>query len=689
MKRTMVFLIVFGLVLSFLPNRGFGAQVVSTKYGDINGDGAVNSIDFALMRSYLMGSTSDFPVSNGQTAGDVNQDGSVNSIDFAYMRSFLLGLISVFPAGDTIPSTPTPTPKTMYQAEQATLYNAVLETINAGYTDSGYVNYNNEIGSYIEWNVSTANYGAYKLTFRYANGTSDNRTMSISVNGNVVWSDLDFYGTGNWTTWNENSVVVNLNQGTNYIKATANTANGGPNVDYLKVEATTQVVTTPTPAPVFKNVSVHDPSIMKSNGTYYVIGSHLASAKTTDLMQWQQISSSVSNSNPLIPNVYTELKESFDWAETTTMWAGDIIQLKDGKYYMYYCLCKGDSPRSTLGVAVSNYPEGPYKDLGIILKSGMWGEKSADGTVYDAVKHPNAVDPDVFYDKNGTLWMVYGSYSGGIYILKMDESTGKPFSGQGFGKKLLGANHSRIEAPCMMYSPESGYYYLFLSFGGLGADGGYNIRVCRSKNPDGPFLDSAGKSMINCYGAPGTIFDDASIAPYGAKLIGNFNFVDSGIGYVSPGHNSVFYDQSTNKYFNIFHTRFPGQGEAHEVRVHQMFINEDGWPVMAPQRYAGETIGKYSANQVSGEYAFVNHGTDITANVKSSVRVSLNSDGTISGNVSGKWQLSGDNKITLTISGVTYKGVIIQQWDAGLKKYVITFSALAKGGNVSIWGSHL
>jgi len=33
--------------------------------------------------------------------------------------------------------------------------------------------------------------------------------------------------------------------------------------------------------------------------------------------------------------------------------------------------------------------------------------------------------------------MVYGSYSGGIYILKMNPSTGKQYPGQGYGKKLL------------------------------------------------------------------------------------------------------------------------------------------------------------------------------------------------------------------------------------------------------------
>ena len=77
--------------------------------------------------------------------------------------------------------------------------------------------------------------------------------------------------------------------------------------------------------------------------------------------------------------------------------------------------------------------------------------------------------------------MVYGSYSGGIYMLKMDPKTGFPYPNQGYGKKLLGGNHSRIEGPYIMYSPDTDYYYLFLSYGGLDVNGGYNIRVARSK----------------------------------------------------------------------------------------------------------------------------------------------------------------------------------------------------------------
>ena len=445
----------------------------------------------------------------------------------------------------------------------------------------------------------------------------------------------------------------------------------------------------------FESAQVHDPSVIKVGDTFYVFGSHLASAKTTDLMNWTQISSGVKNGNKLIPNVLTDMAESLEWSQTDTFWAPDVRQLKDGKFYMYYCTCKGDSPLSTLGVARSNNIEGPYKNLGIILKSGMQDISSETGRIYDATEDPNVVDPNTFFDKEGKLWMVYGSYSGGIFILKMNPDTGLPFPGQGYGKKILGANHSRIEGPYILYNPETDYYYLFLSFGGLDTKGGYNIRVVRSKTPDGPYYDAKGNDMINCHGEAGTVFADTAIEPFGVKLMGGYQFTKAeeelgkvSTGYLSPGHNSAIRDDKTGKYFILFHTRFSSRGEYFEVRTHQMFFNSDGWPVIAPQRYTGETIGKYSINDVAGDFKLINHGSDISAVMKESTSIKLNKNKTISGSQTGTWDIIGDNKAELTIEKVTYKGVILRQWDDDNKSYVITFSALSDKG-ISIWGSQV
>jgi arabinan endo-1,5-alpha-L-arabinosidase len=446
----------------------------------------------------------------------------------------------------------------------------------------------------------------------------------------------------------------------------------------------------PGPPPAYRDASVHDPSVIKVDDTFYVFGSHLAAAKTKDLMQWDMVADGVGPNNPLFDNVAEDLKETFSWAQATTLWAADVIQLRDGRFYMYYNACKGDSPRSALGVAVADAVEGPYKDLGIVLKSGMWGQASEDGSVYDAKVHPNVVDPDTFYDNDGRLWMVYGSYSGGIFILKLDEATGKPLPGQGYGKKLVGGNHSRIEGPYILYSPQTKFYYLFLSFGGLDARGGYNIRVARAERPDGPYSDAAGNAMLDVKANPTKpLFDDRTIEPYGVKLMGNFQFereagAGVGTGYVSPGHNSAYYDPATSRYLLIFHTRFPGQGERHQIRVHQMFMNQDGWPVVAPYRYAGEAAGPIG-DQVAGAYQYVNHGKAISAAIAESQPIRLEQDGAIAGAVSGAWERVGENGVTITIDGARYSGVFVRQWEPEAQAYALMFTALSQQG-VAIWG---
>ena len=448
---------------------------------------------------------------------------------------------------------------------------------------------------------------------------------------------------------------------------------------------------------VFTNVSVHDPSVIKVGGEFYVFGSHLAAARTTDLMNWTLVADGVSNTNPLIPNVTTELQTTFAWSQVTDLWAPDVVKLADGKFYFYYDSCRGDSPLSALGVAVADSVAGPYRNRQQFLRSGMSGLSEDGVTNYDAQVHPNVVDPQTFFDHAGNLWMIYGSYSGGIFILAMDATTGLPVPGQGYGKHLLGGNHARIEGAYVVYNPTTAFYYLFTSFGGFDANGGYNIRVARSQAPDGPYFDAAGTDMSTVRGNPNVPFDDSRIAPYGQKLMGNYQYAlatgESGQapGYVSPGHNSAYFDAADNRYFLFFHTRFPGRGEAHEVRVHELFFNSQGWPVAAPLRYAPITLAAPAVSadvtnaDVPGAYKYVDHGKDISAVIRNSQSIRLNADGSVGGAVAGTWLHRGNNLIDLTVAGITFNGVLSRQWNPNSNRFVVTFSAQSNGG-VSIWG---
>ncbi|MEU0075194.1 PQQ-dependent sugar dehydrogenase [Streptomyces sp. NPDC006332] len=136
---------------------------------------------------------------------------------------------------------------TDYQAEDATVSQGAVATNHTGYTGTGFVDYTNVTGSYVEFTVSATAAGTSSLALRYANGTSTDRPMDISVGGTVVASGVSFPATADWGTWATKSVNVPLKAGSNKIRATATTDSGGPNLDRVSLAAAadTQAPTRP------------------------------------------------------------------------------------------------------------------------------------------------------------------------------------------------------------------------------------------------------------------------------------------------------------------------------------------------------------------------------------------------------------------------------------------------------------
>ncbi|MFI9556783.1 glycoside hydrolase family 75 protein [Nonomuraea endophytica] len=136
---------------------------------------------------------------------------------------------------DFLEATTADAPATEYQAESAVLSQASVATNHAGYTGSGFVDYVNAPGGYIEWSVNVAEAGVHTLTVRYANGTTAARPMDLAVNGATAAAGVAFPGTGAWSTWTDKQVAVTLAAGVNTVRATGTTATGGPNVDRITV----------------------------------------------------------------------------------------------------------------------------------------------------------------------------------------------------------------------------------------------------------------------------------------------------------------------------------------------------------------------------------------------------------------------------------------------------------------------
>jgi arabinan endo-1,5-alpha-L-arabinosidase len=467
------------------------------------------------------------------------------------------------------------------------------------------------------------------------------------------------------------------------------------------------------PAPDFSAVSVHDPSVFSSNDNeFYVIGSHLATAKTKDFIQWRQVTTDWNgrpnqfypedNPDPSVQKVQAQIDDVMRGRRNALgFYAGDIHLMPDGKFYHYYCITSSWYC-SAIGLAIADRIEGPYITQGLIVRSGEASDNSLspDGTArWSQAAHPNCIDPQVFFDRdNENFYMVYGSWSGGIFIYELDPATGMLKAGSalnaensGYGRKLIRNNHVSIEGPYIIYSRETGYYYLFVSYGGLAANGGYNMRVFRSREPFGPYDDAAhpGEDM-------GTDLRFSEHFNYGVKIMGGYKFASlegempqERTGYLSPGHNSVYRDSDTGRYFLIYHQRFEGRGEYHEVRVCELFLNEDGWFMAAPFRYDGGATRVFNRNSIPGTWKVINHWKANNTTPTRSVEYRFLNNGSITGpdGNAGTWELGSDGKTAhITINDILYKGVFLRSYDEDSRLWVQAFTALSDDG-IALWGA--
>lgn len=508
-------------------------------------------------------------------------------------------------------------------------------------------------------------------------------------------------------------------------------------------------------------VAIHDPSIVKSqDGTYYIFGSHGCAAKSTDLINWESVACGISDTNSLLvpagKTLREVLAEPLSWTDAyqtvnnyaedgwqTNIWAADVIYNKTmGKYCYYGSSSVWGQTASVIWLATSDNIEGTYEYNSCLAYSGfnnIAGEKSflransmhysftnldevltkdeiANSSYftptgeYDGAIFPNCIDPAVFYDKDDNLWMAYGSYYGGIYLMPLCEETGLPDyeymkNTEGYdayyGKRIIALsleNELSGEGAYITYDSETDYYYLYVSYGGLNSLGGYNIREYRSKTVDGVYTDVSGNSSL----------DDRNT---GAKLFGSYRFDNMKIAYLAAGHSSCIEDNG--KLFKAYHARFNNGTDNYETRIHQIARTENGWAVVLPFEYAGETINEngYSLNEICGEYEFIAHG-NITNKVSSWAYVNniiaptqfitLNSDGTISGllkyesvtdntaasskEIEGSWSVKdGTTYVAFLIDGVKYEGVFCIQKDETDKKERLVFSAMGEN-NETIWG---
>jgi len=163
-----------------------------------------------------------FSVSATANTGTASRSGNVTVSGGGVSR-----VVGVSQAGTTSTSA-------VYQTESGTVGGGtVLESSNAGFMGSGYVNASATGGFSQISNVNGLGGGSKTLRIRFALGVTAARTGRLLVNG--VASNITFNGTGAWTTWATQNVTVTLNNNSTNTIRFESTGQDLANIDQVEV----------------------------------------------------------------------------------------------------------------------------------------------------------------------------------------------------------------------------------------------------------------------------------------------------------------------------------------------------------------------------------------------------------------------------------------------------------------------
>lgn len=238
-----------------------------------------------------------------------------------------------------------------------------------------------------------------------------------------------------------------------------------------------------------------------------------------DLVNWTKHSSILS-------------KKEVKWAEKA-MWAPSVIR-KNNKYYLFFG-ANDVHPGEVggIGVAISDRPEGPYKDL---LGKPLINEN---------FNGAQPIDQFVFRDDDGTHYMYYGGWGHCNMVKLNDDFTGLiPFDDGITYKEVTPEGY--VEGPFMM--KKNGKYYFMWSEGGWGSPD-YSVAYAIASSPFGPF-----------------------------KRIGKILEQDPEVA-TSAGHHSIMHVPGSEDYYIVYHRR-PLNDKARDHRatcIDKMTFDKDGF----------------------------------------------------------------------------------------------------------------
>ncbi|HKM95026.1 MAG TPA: arabinan endo-1,5-alpha-L-arabinosidase [Prolixibacteraceae bacterium] len=300
-----------------------------------------------------------------------------------------------------------------------------------------------------------------------------------------------------------------------------------------------------------QQIIVHDPVAIESNGKYYMYstGVGIASWISDDFVNWQFLAQVFKP----VPEWGKQKVPKFDG----NMWAPDV-SFHNGTFYLYYSVSSFASNLSCIGVATNS-------TLNPNDEGYQWIDHGAIISSVPNRDHWNAIDPNLIFDENNVPWLTFGSFWGGMKIVKLNPdliSLAEPQQWytlasreRNFELDDADPGNAAIEAPFIYKKGE--YFFLFVSFdlccrGELST---YNVRVGRSKSAVGPYVDKEGISML---------------------LGGGTLLVKGDENFYGVGHNSVY--RFNDKDIMFSHAYDKNDKGKPKLIIHELKWDDQGWP---------------------------------------------------------------------------------------------------------------
>lgn len=295
-----------------------------------------------------------------------------------------------------------------------------------------------------------------------------------------------------------------------------------------------------------RGFQVHDPStIVNCDDVFWMshTGRGVSSAYSANLLRWERGSRVFTNAPLRVAETVPENRRMHDWAP-------DIIH-HDNRYLLYYSVSSFGKHRSAIVLATNPTlaPDDPgheWVDQGVVIQS-------------DPAVDCNVIDPALFRDEDGSLWMSFGSFWGGIKLIQLDPETGKRIAPDSPVYAL--AHYDSIEASFIHRHGD--YYYLFVNWGFCcrGTNCTYEIRVGRSDQVTGLYRDMEGRDLL---------------------VSGGTRFLGTDGAMIGPGHAGILREGEQDLFsFHLYDgTR---QGVSTYV-IRPMRWAGDRWPQLEPER---------------------------------------------------------------------------------------------------------